>query len=316
MRLRPILSLTVVAAATALVLTGCSSSAGETAPTSTPTPQATTLCEAVAPAGDAVDKFTATGDFGAAPTVEIPAPVEITEMQSKTLITGDGAEITDKDLVQYAISVYAAADGSLQGQQGYKQDAAAPAKIPVASLLARGIGCAPVGSRVVFSMPANEQGPAAFYLIDVLGVTPITAWGADQPPVEGMPTVTLAEDGRPTVTIPQTDAPADVKLATLKEGDGAVVKSGDNVTVQYLGVKWSDGTEFDSSWSREATPTSFPTTGVVDGFRQALEGYKVGSQVLVVVPPAFGYGTSPGHALEKETLVFVVDILATSPAAG
>ena len=99
------------------------------------------------------------------------------------------------------------------------------------------------------------------------------------------------------------------KVGEDQRVDGAVVASGDEVLVNYAGVKWSDGSEFDASWNGGA-PISFPTTGVVEGFKQALEGHKVGSQVLVVVPPAFGYGPSEGHELQKETLVFVVDILA------
>jgi len=89
--------------------------------------------------------------------------------------------------------------------------------------------------------------------------------------------------------------------------------------VQYTGVKWSDGTVFDSSWEAGA-PTSFQTTGVVDGFRQALEGQTVGSQVVVVIPPAFGYGEGEINDadLKGETLVFVVDILGVehAPAAA
>ena len=86
--------------------------------------------------------------------------------------------------------------------------------------------------------------------------------------------------------------------------------------MQYTGVKWSDGTVFDSSWENGA-PASFQTTGVVDGFRQALEGQTVGSQVLVVIPPALGLrrGRLVEHELAGETLVFVVDILGTQHAA-
>lgn len=75
----------------------------------------------------------------------------------------------------------------------------------------------------------------------------------------------------------------------LKQGDGPTVASGDFVIVQYRGVTWADGKEFDSSWKRGA-PAQFQTTGVVTGFKKALEGQKVGSQVLVVIPPAEGYG--------------------------
>ncbi len=130
-----------------------------------------------------------------------------------------------------------------------------------------------------------------------------------------MPTVELADDGDPTITIPDGDAPTEVELETLKTGDGAVVASGDTVLVHYTGVKWSDGSVFDSSWER-GVPSSFQTTGVVEGFQQALEGQTVGSQVVVVIPPEFGYGAQEGHELQDETLVFVVDILGTQHAAS
>jgi peptidylprolyl isomerase len=130
-----------------------------------------------------------------------------------------------------------------------------------------------------------------------------------------MPEVKLDDSGSPTITIPDGDAPAETQVALLKEGDGPVVASGDLVTVQYRGVKWSDGTEFDSSWSREAEPAQFQTTGVVTGFKTALEGQKVGSQVVVVMPPKDGYGEGEINDtdLKGETLVFVVDILGTTP---
>src|SRR5690606_29434885 len=94
-------------------------------------------------------------------------------------------------------------------------------------------------------------------------------------------------------------------------GAGAVVQPGDMVVVQYTGMTWEDGEIFESSWQRGA-PSQFPTSGVVTGFRMALEGQSVGSQVLVVMPPSDGYGHVAGHRLEHNTLVFVVDILATS----
>jgi peptidylprolyl isomerase len=142
---------------------------------------------------------------------------------------------------------------------------------------------------------------------------PEVATGTPVDPTPGMPEVELDDDGKPTVTIPDGDAPAETKVVLLKQGDGATVASGDLVVVQYLGVKWSDGEEFDSSWSRDAVPAQFQTTGVVAGFQKALEDQQVGSQVLVVMPPSDGYGASEGHELQNESLVFVVDILATTP---
>ncbi|WP_323825705.1 FKBP-type peptidyl-prolyl cis-trans isomerase, partial [Pseudomonas aeruginosa] len=64
---------------------------------------------------------------------------------------------------------------------------------------------------------------------------------------------------------------------------------GDQVIVQYTGALYDGGTVFDSSWTNGA-PAEFATTGVVPGFRKALEGQTVGSQVLVVMPASDGYG--------------------------
>ena len=71
---------------------------------------------------------------------------------------------------------------------------------------------------------------------------------------------------------------------------------------------------FDSSWSGGA-PVALVTTELIDGYKPALEGQTVRSQVLVVVPPAAAYGESEINEddLVGETLVFVIDILAAVP---
>jgi FKBP-type peptidyl-prolyl cis-trans isomerase len=87
------------------------------------------------------------------------------------------------------------------------------------------------------------------------------------------------------------------------------VEKGDLVTVQYTGALWTEGTIFDSSWDR-GTPAQFTTDQVVPGFAAALEGAQVGSQVVVVVPPAQGYrDQATGSIPANSTLVFVIDIL-------
>ena len=140
------------------------------------------------------------------------------------------------------------------------------------------------------------------------------AEGTEQPAPKGFPTVKLAEDGAPTITIPKdAKAPTKLEIATLIEGDGAVVKPGDNVTVHYTGVIWRTGETFDSGWARGA-PVEFATTGVIGGFQKALEGQKFGSQIISVVPAEDGgYGAAglEGKGFQKDdVMVFVLDILA------
>jgi len=141
---------------------------------------------------------------------------------------------------------------------------------------------------------------------------PQRATGVDQEPVAGFPTVELDADGRPTVTIPDTAAPTETQVEVLKKGDGAVVADGDTVTVQYQGVNWTTGEVFDESWKRGA-PATFATTQVITGFAQGMVGQTVGSQTVVVIPPADGYGASgqPQAGIGgTDDLVFVIDILA------
>jgi len=141
---------------------------------------------------------------------------------------------------------------------------------------------------------------------------PLRATGEPQEPTAGFPTVVLDDDGRPTVTVPDAEAPSELQVETLIEGDGAVVAAGDTVTVQYQGLLWADGTVFDESWQRGA-PATFSTDQVIPGFADGMIGQTVGSQSVVVIPPAEGYGEAgaPQAGISgTDTLVFVIDILA------
>jgi len=132
----------------------------------------------------------------------------------------------------------------------------------------------------------------------------------------GFPNIVLADDGRPTVTIPGGNPPTELLISDRIVGDGATVTAGDDVIVQYQGTNWRTGEIFDESWGRRI-PASFNTEAVVAGFKAALVGQKVGSQVVVIIPPAEGYGETgnPQAGIEgTDVLVFVIDILAAVPA--
>jgi peptidylprolyl isomerase len=96
----------------------------------------------------------------------------------------------------------------------------------------------------------------------------------------------------------------------LTEGDGPVVKDGDDVTVDYMGLRWDTNEVFDESFSRE--PTTFGTGDVVRGFGAALVGQKVGTTLLVSMPPELGYGVEEtSNGLGGKTMVFLVEIIDT-----
>lgn len=271
------------------------------------------LCSLAAPSGQASAAITVEGAVGSPATVSMPTPLTITGVERDVVVEGDGPEVDGTNLVTYAMTSFDAATGAMIESQGY--DAGPTLPVPAASL-GQYLGCVPVGSRVVVTVPATDGEPASVRIFDVLGAVAGAADGEPQPPVDGLPAVTLDDSGAPSVSIPGTEPPTETEVAVLKEGSGPIVAPGDSVMLQYSGVRWSDGTVFDSTWAQGA-PTVIVTTGAIAGFKEAIEGRSVGSQILVVIPPgaAYGEGEINEDDLTGETLVFVLDILATTPSA-
>lgn len=155
------------------------------------------------------------------------------------------------------------------------------------------------------------------FVVDVLGGFARTAAadGAEQPVSDpALPQVSGDTGARPKITVLRgTTPPADLVTKAVVEGSGPAVKSGDLLVVQYVGVNWRDGKEFDSSWGREApVGLRLAETDLIKGWVQGLNGMKVGSRVLLVIPPSLGYGQAgqPEAGIKPDdTLVFAVDIL-------
>jgi peptidylprolyl isomerase len=117
---------------------------------------------------------------------------------------------------------------------------------------------------------------------------------------------------KPTVATPSGSVSA-LKVTTLIQGSGAEVKSGQTITVNYVGVAFKDGKEFDSSWSRsQAFTTAIGQGGVIKGWDQGLVGVKVGSRVQLDIPSALAYGDNPTGGQPPGALRFVVDVLSAS----
>ncbi|MFH8499323.1 FKBP-type peptidyl-prolyl cis-trans isomerase [Streptomyces coeruleorubidus] len=128
-----------------------------------------------------------------------------------------------------------------------------------------------------------------------------------------LPKVGTNTDGKaPSIEVPKSAAPKKLVAEYVLEGDGEEVAADNSVLVQYKGVLWDGGKEFDSSYANKQL-VSFSLQQVVKGWAQGLTGKKVGSRVLIVIPPELGYGDNPpqGSGIKKDsTLVFSVDILA------
>ena len=82
---------------------------------------------------------------------------------------------------------------------------------------------------------------------------------------------------KPVVTVPTGPAPTKLVTKDLVTGTGQTAKAGETVTVNYVGVLYKNGKEFDSSWSRNQPFTTALSNGsVIPGWVQGIPGMKVG----------------------------------------
>jgi peptidylprolyl isomerase len=303
-----------------LVATGCAARPlvlGEATPTPT-----VPLC---AEPGEASDAVVVYGDLGAAPVITAYGPFSVDRVERTVLVEGVGAPAERGDLVEVAITI-------LNATSGERAPGTASARVLLTEratqpgLLAT-ILCASPGSRIVGVVPAEDAFGSAgqpelaigpdddlVLVVDVLAVVPQQAEGTavalptDFPPLG----VVVDAEGRPTVSIPDGDPPGATLSAPLIEGTGPVVAAGDEFLVQFQAVNWRTGAVFDETWGD--APRSL--LSVLPGVDAAIVGRAVGSRLVVIVAPADGFGAegSPSSGIvATDTVVYVVDILATTP---
>ncbi|GHH48904.1 peptidyl-prolyl cis-trans isomerase [Streptomyces candidus] len=119
---------------------------------------------------------------------------------------------------------------------------------------------------------------------------------------------------KPEIDFPGGEAPKDLEIKEIWEGDGAVAKAGDYVKVHYVGVAFSTGEEFDASWNR-GTPLEFQLGAgqVIAGWDQGVQGMKVGGRRQLTIPAHLAYGdrgAGAGVIAPGETLIFVCDLVS------
>ena len=121
---------------------------------------------------------------------------------------------------------------------------------------------------------------------------------------------------KPKVEVPDGPPPKELQIDDITEGTGAEATSGSTLSMQYVGVNYSDGKEFDSSWST-GQPFTFQLGAgmVIPGWDQGIEGMKVGGRRELIIPPDLAYGAQgqPPAIKPNETLVFIVDLLDVQP---
>jgi peptidylprolyl isomerase len=117
---------------------------------------------------------------------------------------------------------------------------------------------------------------------------------------------------KPTIEVPAGAPPGKLVENDLVEGDGATAKAGDEVSMQYVGVGYESGEEFDTSWGSDPFVYQLGSGLVIPGWEEGIEGMKVGGRRELVIPPELAYGPEgrPPTIGPNETLIFVVDLLA------
>jgi peptidylprolyl isomerase len=129
---------------------------------------------------------------------------------------------------------------------------------------------------------------------------------------------------KPTIDVSSSAPPTQLESHDIVVGNGATAETGDTVDVQYVGVDYSTGTEFDASWGDDGKPGDPPFSfqlgsgQVIPGWDQGIEGMKVGGRRELIIPPDLAYGAQgqPPAIGPNATLVFVVDLKDVKPGGA
>lgn len=304
-------------AAVAVALAGCGSSA------STPTNT------------NAAVKIS--GTTGQAPTVSIPASKPSTSLVTRTLAAGSGPAIAPNDsmLANFEVYIWRGKTHKLL----FSSYTATPEVLPVKfglSGLQTALANAKVGSRVLAVLPPKygygslgnsrigvKPTDTLVWVVDVIKVFTPTESATGQHITDGggaLPKVSSTSVGTsPQIAIPKSTPPSKLVVKTLIKGTGVPVQAGEAIVVRYVGSIWRTGKVFNNNWPSITQPTTPPNVfklgQLIPAWNTGLVGVPVGSRVMLVVPPAQGYGKSGQVSVgikPTDTLVFVVDILATA----
>jgi peptidylprolyl isomerase len=288
---------------------------------------------ASAPPTGELDQVSFTGDVGKELKAEWHSAIDKPDSTTvTTLVPGDGEQVADGDTVSTYLYV---GNGTTQKDIYSDYDNGAPESIPYSAQLGEVFNQlltgATYGSRVaavttaeaLFGADAadsNQLGvsgdDAVVVVADIVEKAAVAPEPTDDQAHDADPSTqpkVVEKDGKPTgldfsgIEEPALDTP--VQRVVLKEGDGPEVTASDTVTVDYLGAVYDADQPFDESYSK-GQPLTSALSGLIQGWTIGLTGVKVGSRVLLQIPPAYGYGAQgsgdsiPGNA----TLWFVIDV--------
>ncbi|HUY52187.1 MAG TPA: FKBP-type peptidyl-prolyl cis-trans isomerase [Streptosporangiaceae bacterium] len=295
-------------------------------------------CSSSSSAGPTVS---VSGQFGKDPKITIPNQAASSNLAVKTLVNGQGPALskTDAFVGNYAVYIWSGKSHKL-AESTFQTKSPALFSGQLLPGLETALQGKKMGSRVLAVIPPKEgygktgnsqAGVTAtdtlVFVVDMIKEFPNNAAASGAQVSNGggsLPTISAKGGAAPTINVTSSKTPPSALVTkTLIKGSGPAVAKGQTVVAQYVGAIWRTGKVFDSSWSRGepfgftigATPSQ-----VITGWDKGLIGQTVGSRVMLIVPPADGYGktgSSQAGINGTDTLVFVVDILgAISPSAS
>ena len=294
-----------------------------------------------------LDAVKISGDVGSVPKVEWKSRMKAGKPEVETLVKGDGAALKKDDQVfvnfwvgngytekvafdtfgpKTAASVLTV--GAEPAQPQVVEDLITAflgteikAGLTRGTRLAITVGASDLFGQNVAAEPIAKadigKDDALLVIADVLDTEILEAPDGTTQPVPAWSPKLVLKKGEPTaLDFAGTPKPGtDLKVGTLIEGTGDEVEKGDLIVVNYLGAVYRGEKPFDESFSKpEPFTTPIGLQRVVKGWDQGLVGEKVGSRVMLSIPPALGYGKQgSGETIPpNSTLYFVIDILAAA----
>ncbi|MGI8433279.1 MAG: FKBP-type peptidyl-prolyl cis-trans isomerase [Nocardioidaceae bacterium] len=288
---------------------------------STPTTSSAT------PGTDTIDDVAVTGQLGAEPAVDFSPPLSFASTEHTVLVkgpgTGDAVDETSEITVQYLFLDASSGETVDTTWDDGKSATFTMSAVATFAGFTKGVTGAHAGDRVLITIAPDDYNPngnggliakgdSVLMVVDVLRVTNPKAI-----PQADVPTLELDKDGHPTGFVPTAHTPDQVGLLgvyTLKKGKGAAVTADQQLTVEYLGQVYPDGTVFDESYSKKKA-VELSLSNVIPGWQQGLAGQTVGSRVVLTIPSELGYGsqgTPDGTIPPDADLIFVIDIVKAS----
>jgi peptidylprolyl isomerase len=256
------------------------------------------------------------------PVITFPTGIDATVIETKVITVGKGPKITGSQFVSFEFAQASGATGEMTGNTKFDGTDIQSQYLQADGELCKAFGGVTEGSRVALLIPSaimnsgEEEASSGVIVFDIKKVYLPRAVGDEQSNQSGLPTIIRATNGMPTIQFTTGAAPTELKVVPLIKGWGEklVPNSGQKLMIHYAGWVWSSQSKFESSWdNKQPVEFSYATGSLIDGMVQGLKDQTVGSQVMLVIPPALAYKDQASETIPaNSTLIFVIDILGVA----